>query len=161
MPHRRFAVLRADISRELDNVRRLVAEADEWAPRLAEWPDTVRVRAAGGILHDFYCGVERIFRHIATRIDEDLPSGGDWHVQLLQRMGTDIEMVRPAVLDREMVRQLDEYLRFRHLFRNMYGFDLEWERCRELLNDVPATFEGLAQQLSLFDEFLRTLEREV
>lgn len=161
MPHRRFAVLRADISRELDNVRRLVAEADEWAPRLAEWPDTVRVRTAGGILHDFYCGVERIFRHIATRIDEDLPSGGDWHVQLLQRMGTDIEMVRPAVLDREMIRQLDEYLRFRHLFRNMYGFDLEWERCQELLSDVPATFETLAQQLSLFDEFLRTLEREV
>lgn len=161
MPHRRFAVLRADISRELDNVRRLVAEADEWTPRLAEWPDTVRVRTAGGILHDFYCGAERIFRHIATRIDEDLPSGGDWHVQLLQRMGTDIEMVRPAVLDREMIRQLDEYLRFRHLFRNMYGFDLEWERCRELLNDVPATFETLAQQLSLFDEFLRTLEREV
>jgi hypothetical protein len=161
MPHRRFAVLRADISRELDNVRRLVAEADEWTPRLAEWPDTVRVRTAGGILHDFYCGLERIFRHIATRIDEDLPSGGDWHVQLLQRMGTDIEMVRPAVLDHEMIRQLDEYLRFRHLFRNMYGFDLEWDRCRELLNDVPATFETLAQQLSLFDEFLRTLEREV
>jgi hypothetical protein len=153
--------LRADISRELDNVRRLVAEADEWTPRLAEWPDTVRVRTAGGILHDFYCGLERIFRHIATRIDEDLPSGGDWHVQLLQRMGTDIEMVRPAVLDHEMIRQLDEYLRFRHLFRNMYGFDLEWDRCRELLNDVPATFETLAQQLSLFDEFLRTLEREV
>ena len=161
MPHHRFAVLRADISRELDNVRRLVAEADEWTPRLAEWPDTVRVRTAGGILHDFYCGVERIFRHIAARIDEDLPSGGDWHVQLLQRMGTDIEMVPPAVLDHEMVRQLDEYVRFRHLFRNMYGFDLEWERCRELLNDVPTTFETLAQQLSLFDEFLRTLEREV
>ena len=161
MPHHRFAVLRADISRELDNVRRLVAEADEWTPRLAEWPDTVRVRTAGGILHDFYCGVERIFRHIAARIDEDLPSGGDWHVQLLQRMGTHIEMVPPAVLDHEMVRQFDEYVRFRHLFRNMYGFDLEWERCRELLNDVPTTFETLAQQLSLFDEFLRTLEREV
>lgn len=59
-------------------------------------------------------------------------------------MGTDIEMVRPAALDHEMIQQLDEYLRFRHLFRNMYGFDLEWERCRELLNDVPATFETLA-----------------
>ncbi|MFC2037435.1 hypothetical protein ACFLYD_05630 [Chloroflexota bacterium] len=61
MPYRRFAVLRADISRELDNVRRLVAEAEEWGLRLAEWPDTVRVRTVGGILHDFYCGVERIF----------------------------------------------------------------------------------------------------
>lgn len=129
--------------------------------RLAEWPDIVRVRTAGGILHDFYCGVERIFRHIAVRIDDDLPDSPDWPVQLLQRMATDIETVRPAVLDHETARQLDKYLRFRHLFRNIYGFDLEWERCRELLEDLPAVFERLARQLVAFDEFLQTLEREL
>jgi len=161
MSQHRFAVLRADIGQELDHVRRLVVEAEEWLPQLAGWPDAVRVRTAGSILHDFYCGVERIFRHIALGIDQDLPGGADWHVRLLQRMVTPIETVRPAVLDRELARQLDEYLRFRHLFRNVYGFDLEWERCHELLSDLPATFERLAQQLGLFDEFLCTLEREV
>jgi len=161
MTQPRFAVLRADISRELDSVRRLLAEAEEWQSQLADWPDVVRVRTAGGILHDFYCAVERIFRHIATRIDEDLPSGPDWHLQLLQRMGTDIDAVRPAVLDRGTVRQLDEYLRFRHLFRNIYGFDLEWERCRELFSELPAVLARLEQQLGAFDEFLRTLEQGV
>jgi hypothetical protein len=161
MPQRRFTVLRADIGRELENVRRLVAEAEEWKPQLPEWPDAVRVRTAGGILHDFYCGVERIFRHVATRIDQDLPSGPDWHVQLLQRMGTDIETVRPALLDHETVQQLDEYLRFRHLFRNVYGFDLGWDRCQELLESLPMAFEGLAEKLAAFDEFLRVLEQEV
>jgi len=161
MSQRRFAILRADIGRELDSLRRLVAEAEEWRLRLSEWPTSVRVRTAGGILHDFYCGVERIFRHIAIRIDEDLPGGADWHVQLLQRMATDIETVRPAILDRETARQLDEYLRFRHLFRNVYGFDLEWERCRELLDDLPAMFERLLHRLADFDEFVRTLEHEI
>ena len=161
MPQRRFAVVRADIGREMDNLRRLVAEAEEWRPRIAEWPETVRVRTAGGILHDFYCGVERAFRHIAVIIDQDLPSGPDWHIQLLQRMETNIETVRPAVLDHQLARRLDEYLRFRHLFRNIYGFDLEWERSRELLDDLPATFEKLSQQLAAFDLFLHTLEREV
>jgi len=161
MSQRRFAALRADISRELDNARRLVAEAEEWRLQLADWPDTVRVRTAGGILHDFYCGVERIFRHIATRIDEDLPGAADWHVLLLQRMATNIETVRPAVLDDNTARQLDEYLRFRHLFRNIYGFDLEWERCQELLVNLPAMLKKLEQQLGVFDEFLQTLEREI
>ena len=161
MTQPRFAVLRADISRELDSVRRLVAEAEEWQSQLADWPDVVRMRTAGGILHDFYCAVERIFRHIATRIDEDLPSGPGWHLQLLQRMGTDIEAVRPAVLDRKTVRQLDEYLRFRHLFRNVYGFDLEWERCRELFSELPVVLARLEQQFGAFDEFLRTLEQAV
>jgi hypothetical protein len=161
MTQPRFAVLRADISRELDSVRRLVAEAEEWQSQLADWPDVVRVRTAGGILHDFYCAVERIFRHIATRIDEDLPSGPDWHLQLLQRMATDIKAVRPAVLDRGTVRQLDEYLRFRHLFRNIYGFHLEWDRCRELLSELPVVWARLEQQLGAFDEFLHTLEQGV
>jgi len=160
MLQRKFATLRADINRELGNLRHLAAEAKEWSSRLSRWPDTIRVRTAGGILHDFYCGAERIFRLIAVRIDQDLPDGPNWHIQLLQRMATDIETVRPAVLDRKMARQLDEYLRFRHLFRNIYGFDLEWERCRELLDKLPAMFEKLAQRLMDFDEFLRTLERE-
>lgn len=161
MLQRRFAVLRADIGREMDNLRRLVAEAEKWQPLLPDWPDTVRVRTAGGILHDFYCAAERIFRHIAVRVDEDLPSGPDWHIQLLHRMATRIESVRPAVLDQETARHLDEYLRFRHLFRNVYGFDLDWERCRELLAELPATFEKLSKQLAAFDEFLGTLESEV
>jgi hypothetical protein len=161
MSQSKFVVLRADIGREINTLRRLVAEAEEWRPLASDWPHTVRARTAGGILHDFYCSVERIFRLIAVRVDGDLPGGADWHVQLLQRMATGIETVRPAVLDRETARRLDEYLRFRHLFRNVYGFDLEWERCRELLDDLPATFDRLSQRLAIFDEFLHTLEREV
>jgi hypothetical protein len=138
-----------------------VAEAEEWQSQLADWPEAVRVRTAGGILHDFYSGVERIFRHIATRIDKDLHSGTDWHLQLLQRMATDVEAVRPAVIDRETARKLDEFLRFRHLFRNIYGFDLEWERCRELFSELPVVMAALEQQLAAFDEFLRTLEQGV
>lgn len=161
MSQPRFAALRADIARELHNVQRLVAEAEAWRPRLADWPDTVRVRTAGGILHDFYCGVERLFRYIALRIDQDLPEGPDWHIQLLQRMASPIETVRPAVIDRQTSRQLDEYLRFRHLFRNVYGFDLEWERCSELLDALPAAFEGLSRQIAAFDAFLQLLENEV
>jgi hypothetical protein len=160
MSQSNFVILKSDIRRELDNVRRLVDEAEEWRPRLSEWPRTVRVRTAGGILHDFYSGVERIFRYIATQIDDDLPSGSSWHIQLLQRMATDLETVRPAVLDRETARQLDEYLRFRHLFRNMYGFDLEWERCNRLLTDIPGTYERLAAQINAFFRFLDTAEHD-
>jgi len=129
MPQPKFAALRADLDLEVDNLRRLVAEADEWRPRLSDWPDTVRKRTAGGIVHDFYSGAERIFRYIAIRVDEDLPVGAHWHVHWLRRMTTDIATVRPAVLQRETARRLEEYLRFRHLFRHAYGFDLEWERC--------------------------------
>ena len=43
MSQPRFAALRADMGRESANVRRLVAEAQEWADKLSGYPDTVRV----------------------------------------------------------------------------------------------------------------------
>ena len=156
MSQNSFVILKSDIRRELENVRRLVDEAQEWRPRLSEWPHTVRVRTAGGILHDFYSAVERIFRYIATQIDDDVPSGSSWHVQLLQRMATDLETIRPAILDLASTRRLDEYLRFWHLFRNMYGFDLEWERCNKLLLDLPDTFAQLEGQVNAFLTFLES-----
>ena len=156
MSQNSFVILKSDIRRELNNVRRLVDEAEEWRPRLSDWPQTVRVRTAGGILHDFYSAAERIFRYIATEVDGDLPTGSSWHIQLLQRIATDLDTIRPAVLDRATARQLDEYLRFRHLFRNMYGFDLEWERCDKLLVDMPETFARLEEQVTAFLEFLES-----
>ena len=160
MSQNSFVILKSDIRRELDNVRRLVDEAEEWQPRLSDWPPTVRVRTAGGILHDFYSAAERIFRYIATEIDDDLPGGNSCHIQLLQRMATNLETIRPAVLDLATARQLDEYLRFRHLFRNMYGFDLEWERCNKLLVDLPETFARLEEQVTAFVEFLESAARQ-
>jgi hypothetical protein len=65
MSQRRFVVLRAEIRRELGNLQRLVSEAEECQLDIDRWPERVRVRRAGSILHDFYCGVERIFRQIA------------------------------------------------------------------------------------------------
>ena len=161
MSHRKLVVLRADIRRELGNVQRLVAEAEECELDLDNWSKRVRVRTVGSILHDFYCGVERIFRQIAIVVDEDLPEGSDWHAQLLLRMSTDIGTVRPAVLNEETTSQLDEYLRFRHLFRHIYGFELKWDRCRVLFERLPEMFEVLERQLEAFDRFLQTLERQV
>lgn len=131
----RFAALKADIDRELRNLERLTRELKEILSTTAEGSPT-RVRAAGSVLHDFYTGVEKIFRRIAVRIDQDLPTGEDWHIQLLQRMAVPVEEIRPRVIDEKLESDLEEYLRFRHLFRNIYGFELKWRRCRPLGDDL-------------------------
>jgi len=78
----KFAALKADIHRELQNLERLTLELSTVLTTTS--PNTaVRVRAAGSVVHDFYTGVEKIFRRIAARVDQDLLRGEDWHVQLL------------------------------------------------------------------------------
>lgn len=110
-------ILRSEIERELKELDRLGVEMREVLLRNS--PGFVEVRAAGSILHDFYCGAEKMFRRIAARVDGDVPSGDGWHQQLLERMAMPVSGVRPQVIGEEMKARLSELLRFRHLFRNI------------------------------------------
>jgi len=152
----KFAALKADIDRELKNLERLTLELNTVLSTTSE-NTAVRVRAAGSVIHDFYTGVEKIFRRIATRVDQDLPTGEDWHVQLLQRMSVPLEGFRPQVIDEPLENNLEEYLRFRHLFRNIYGFELRWERCEPLSARLHETFADLKEQIGDFEDFLGSI----
>lgn len=154
----RFAALKADIDREVRNLERLTREMDEILGGTPEG-SAVKVRAAGSVLHDFYTGVEKIFRRIATRIDQDLPIGENWHIQLLQRMAVPVEGIRPRVIDEQLEIDLEEYLRFRHLFRNVYGFELKWGRCQPLVENLGKIFTNFKEQVDRFKRFLDSIEQ--
>ncbi len=153
-----FNGLRADIKRELADLRQVVEESQE-VLRHEEWPELASKRTLGSLLHDFYTGVEKIFQRIALQLDGDLPAGPDWHIQLLRRMTTPIDQVRPAMLDTELAQTLEEYLRFRHVFRAVYGFELRKERLGELARGLPRVLEMLEAQLGRFLDFLAALDR--
>ena len=152
-----FSGLRADVKRELIDLQRVVRECQDVVQH-EEWPDLAFTRTLGSLLHDFYTGVEKILQRIALRLDGDLPAGPNWHVQLLRRMATPVEQVRPAVLDEATTQALEEYLRFRHIFRAVYGFELRRARLRELATDLPSVFVTLQAQLTYFLEFLQALD---
>ncbi len=158
MVTRDFASLRADIRRELTSLQRLEGEAQQLVARVPERPTFVEIRTAGSLLHDFYTGAERIFQRIALELEGGLPAGPEWHVDLLLRMATPVEDRRPAVISEELKERLSEYLRFRHVFRHLYGFELRWGRCQELLHDLPDTRADFQRQLEPFLDFLRSLE---
>lgn len=89
-------------------------------------------RAAGSVLHDFYSGIERIFSDIANKMDKRISSGEDWHIKLLESMA-ESKKERPKVISLELMEELKEYLGFRHLFRNIYGTRLDWDKLKLLL----------------------------
>lgn len=99
-----------------------------------EVPDEFALVGVAGVLHNFYNGVENIFKLIARDLNGGLPNGGNWHLDLLRQMAVAIQGLRPAVIHRQTGSLLREYLDFRHLFRNPYGFDLRWKRVQELID---------------------------
>ena len=110
-------------------------------------------------LHDWYSGLERTFHFIASRLEENVPQGHEWHRELLQQMQLDVAGVRPPVLSQQAVSRLDEYLRFRHVLRNVYSFNLQPERIEALVTSLGETYGLVKAELMQCAEFLKELSQ--
>ena len=139
---------------------RLAAEIDSELEALAalgeEFADTPKgneihsVRARGSILHDFYNGVARVFLRIARELNSGVPRGEQWHRDLIADMALTIPGLRPAVIDDDLALVLGEYLRFRHVFRNVYGGRLDVQRMASLEARLPETITVFRHRIEGF-----------
>jgi hypothetical protein len=129
----------AEIEKELLTLQELLNEMATIRLR----NDIVSKRAKGSILHDFYNCCERIFKKIAIELNSGYEESEKWHKSLLYKMTISIEGIRPRVISDELAADLDEFLAFRQLFRNIYGFELKGGRIdylAEKFEDVAAKF---------------------
>ncbi|MGC8971270.1 MAG: hypothetical protein ACP5K2_03580 [bacterium] len=118
-------------------------------------PDRFSLRALGSLIHDFYTNIEDIFELISSDINGNkIPDSFDWHKRLLTRMSISIPNVRPSVISIELKNQLEEYLRFRHIFRNVYGYLLDWERMKPLFDNLENTYKSFRKEIEDFKRFL-------
>lgn len=154
-----YLVLAERIRKELDDLDRLVARANRAVSTAKKNPQDADLflDSASLNLHDVYSGFERIFKQIAATVDGSVPTSAEWHRELLNQMELDLPKVRPPVLTREIIQRLDEYLRFRHVVRNVYTFSFDPERIGRLVNELEGVFEQVKQELSAFAEFLETV----
>ena len=129
-------------------VERLLEESRNDLRGVGGIPSRLEVRGVASVLHDFYSGVERVFERIAVELDGELPRGGDWHSQLLNRMEVEVEGVRPPVLTSHLAERLRPFLRCGQL---------RWERSTELLAEADEVWPLLEQQMQEFKGVLGQL----
>lgn len=151
--------LAARIRRELSDLEKLVPRVATFMDKMRKTGDDAYLDAAALNLHGFYTAVERIFKDIAKNIDGGLPSGSEWHKQLLLQMSADIPEVRPPVIRLETRDCLHEYLSFRHVVRNVYTFSFRPSRIAELADELRACHESVKNDLRGFARFLEQLDQ--
>jgi len=86
---------------------------------MAEEKDEYLYAALGYTLHNLYNAFEGYFFRIAKFFENNITEP-TWHKGLLEWMTLNIEGVRPALMDLAMRVRIDELLKFRHVFRNIY-----------------------------------------
>lgn len=122
--------------------------------------DENAARLVGSYLQDFYNCFENMAKAVARSIDgAGLPQGSDGHADLLRQVSAAVRGIRPRLISERTGKLLDEYRRFRHVFRNVYGYVLDADRTAELLSQLPEAAAGLRQDLAAFmDDVSRALD---
>lgn len=157
----RLLTLQAELRYELGRLDRVVREtAGALATHAEADPELVVVHGVGGLVHDFYTGCEKLLVRIERAFGSSTPDGPDWHRDLLHRARLAIPGLRPAILDGAAVNELDGLRRFRHLYRNLYAFDLEWARVRELAGSLAGTWARVRPSFERFLDVVMLLADE-
>jgi hypothetical protein len=158
----RYAIVAARMRQDLTGVARVVDRAERAMTFARQRPEEqdVYLDSAALNLHDFYAGLERIFRHIAAAMDQSIPSGPEWHRELLRQMNVTLPPIRPQVVSVQTIKTLDEYLRFRHVVQNIYTFEFDPERIEQLVQRLRPAFERIQVELLAFADFLEKLALE-
>jgi hypothetical protein len=109
----------------------------------------------GSLLHAYYDHTEKVFKLIAKNIDGCVPDGESWHKELLDQMAIAIPEKRPAVLNKPAQQLLEELRGFRHVYRNVYGDNLDPIRIENLVRKLPMIAKNLKEDL---DSFIHTMD---
>ena len=110
-------------------------------------------------LHAFYSIIEKIFEDIARTVEAGVPSGPDWHRDLLIQISAEIPGIRPPVISRDTRLVLDEFRGFRHVVRNIYAFNLHADRVLELTRRADACLSSIRDELHIFIDFIVRLDK--
>jgi hypothetical protein len=151
-------VLSARIQSELKDLSILTDRIKTAWQKARDTKDEFYLDSVALNLHGFYSGVERIFEKIASSIDGSVPSGLNWHQELLNQMAVEVPRIRPAVISVELKGSLEESRGFRHVVRNVYTYRLAPDKLKPLVKDINKVWKKINKELSAFAKFLRDVE---
>lgn len=130
-PESHYTVLRAEVEGDLlafaGWVERIGTSLQK--PVWAEEDPELYVVAV--CLHHAYGSLESALERIARTFEGSPPPGPRWHAELLDRMGLQLDGIRPAVLSPSSRAAARELLAFWHFFRHSYGSSLNPRLLRE------------------------------
>jgi len=154
MPESIYLMLKARLEDELAGLERIAQGLEAGLERAGTTPDEFATRALASYVDDFYKGCERICERIAVTLDGGLPQGERWHQVLLGQMGEPGGGERPPLWGGSLLLDLDEYRRFRHRVRHIYGYELEAERVLILARGVKSVLAQVRKAVVVFGEWL-------
>lgn len=153
----KLELLIANLRDDLSSISKLTSEYDYFMATIGDKePDIYQRAVIGYYLHNFYNACENIFLNIAKVFENNIDPL-EWHKGILKRMKLDIEDIRPRVISDSLYMILDDFRAFRHIFRHVYSFELDWEKEKLVADKFQAAVEQLNKEIIEFIVFIKKM----
>jgi hypothetical protein len=148
----------SQVTFEIGQIDQLLAVYADLVERVQQRPpDLVEMTAMASVLHSFYNGLENIFLSIVKGLDQQVPTGNQWHRDLLIHMTRETAN-RDRVMSTALAQKLADYLGFRHFYRHSYSFFLEWSKLQGLVTSLREVWAQVKEALHAFLGCLNSTE---
>lgn len=152
----KIAILKSEIKNEYKKLNQLFSRFEDSYNKFLTSKEYSKLVEATFYVSQLYSGFENIFRNVA-RTFENTVEQDYWHKSLLERMGLEIQDIRPALISEESFKCLDEIRAFRHFFRHAYATDLDKEKFKIVAEKVLIVRDLISNDISDFLDFLDSL----
>jgi len=102
----------------------------------------LELAGVAAFLHNFYNGIENIFKQIFQSQNILIPEGASWHKDLL------LTAINEKIISESLGDSLKSFLAFRHFFSHAYALELYPDRMVPLVKDVTNIFEKFKTEIS-------------
>lgn len=147
--------LREEINIELELIAETLREIVSLRDDVEGREPTVREKtAAASFMAQFYSGIENILKRISRFQSVPLPTGETWHIELFKRFRSPSFKGLPILFDESLALAIAPYRKFRHVVFHGYGFQLDWNRMKDGVENIETVFERFKENLL---RYLRTI----
>ena len=135
-----MANTREKIEAEFENIERVLADLP--SPDSLKKLSSLELAGVAALIHNFYNGIENVFKQLVISKGLSIPQGPSWHIDLIEIC------VANQIISRTTSDMLKEYLSFRHFFSHAYSFDVDEERITPLLERIKDVHKNLVKDIS-------------
>lgn len=130
------------VNAELENIDEVLKEMPSYEK--LPYLSALELAGAAALLHNFYNGIENIFKQIFISENIEIPEGKSSHKEFLE------SAVKNKIISYELKNSLGEYLAFRHFFSHAYSFDLHADKMEPLVQNLKQIYFNLKKEISKF-----------
>ena len=129
--------LLSEIELEKANIRLALSDIERVRKELSASDSSPTIVAgAASYIAQWYGGMEAILKRIIRNRNVALPSGGEWHIELLKMFHKNAGPPF-GILDKNLFSQLSLMRKFRHVVMHGYGFKLDRAIVAAALDEAP------------------------